>query len=309
MTKPALSLGIDLGGTNLRAGIVSQDGELIEFVYRSIDVNSSGDDIVSEIAQTVQELEHLRQVIGAGVAFAGAVLPDSEICEDLTNLPNLVNYPLRAEISRTLNLPCKMDNDAVLALFGECCFGTGRGYSDVLLLTIGTGIGGGLLLNGRLRRGSHGIGCEVGMLPFPDPDMGHLTPFEFIASPKSIMERLGNPQGHLYERADNGDMEALEAIREMYQMLGWLVTNMHVALDLEMIILSGGLASVGEPLCKGVQKAFQEICPRELQFDLQVKLGMLPAHAAGVVGAASLFFESELKFANSGCCGVQVRTS
>ena len=222
------------------------------------------------------------------------MLADSQIREDLTNLPNLVSFPLCAEISRSLDLPCKMDNDAILALLGECLFGTGRGYNDVLLLTIGTGIGGGLLLNRKLRRGSHGIGCEVGMLPFPDPDMSQLTPFEFIASPKSIMEKLGDPQGYLYERAGIGDLEAQKAIGEMYQMLGWLVTNMHVALDLELVILSGGLASVGELLCEGVLKAFQEICPRELQFDLQVKLGMLPAHAAGVVGAASLFLESDL---------------
>ena len=71
MTKPALSLGIDLGGTNLRAGIVSQSGELVDFVSRPIDANSSGDAIVSEIIQTVRELELLPQVTGVGVAFAG----------------------------------------------------------------------------------------------------------------------------------------------------------------------------------------------------------------------------------------------
>lgn len=293
MMTPPLALGIDLGGTNLRLGIVDADGRLLDFAARPLAPDLSGDDIVREIVQTAQQFDSLPQAGGVGIAFAGAVLPGNGILKDLTNLPNLVDYPLQDEISRALKLPCAMDNDAILALLGECRFGSGQGYSDVLLLTLGTGIGGGLLLNGHLRRGSHGIGCEVGMLPFPDPDMNHLTPFEFIASPKSIMERLGNPGGYLYERAAAGDSQAIEAIDEMLRLLGWMITNIHVVLDLELVILSGGLASVGEPLRAGVMQAFQALCPPELQFDLQVQLGALPAHAAGVIGAACLFFEAE----------------
>jgi glucokinase len=187
-----------------------------------------------------------------------------------------------------------MDNDAILALLGECRFGSGRGYNDVLLLTLGTGIGGGLLLNGTLRRGPHGLGCEVGMLPFPDPTIDHLTAFESIASPKSIMQRLGDPSGHLFDRALHGDPVASAAIDEMYRLLGWLVTNLHVVLDLELVILSGGLAGVGQPLREGVLAAFRDVCPPELQFGMQVRMGTLPPQAAGVIGAACLYLEPEM---------------
>lgn len=293
IATPVVSLGIDLGGTNLRVGTVSRYGELLEFANRPIDASLDGQGIVAEIVDLTQQLELSAQAGGVGVAFAGAVLPDGEIRADLTNLPNLAGYPLQSEISRALCLPCRMDNDAILALLGECRFGSGQGYNDVLLLTLGTGIGGGLLLNGKLRRGSHGIGCEVGMLPFPYPDLNHLKPVELIASPKSIMQRLGDPAGDLYERARRGDVEAALALVEMHELLGWLVTNIHVVLDLELVILSGGLASVGRPLRDGVLASFQAICPPDLQFDLQVELGSLPAHAAGVIGAACLFLEPE----------------
>jgi len=286
-----LALGIDLGGTNLRAGIVNQAGDLLEFASQPINANLNGDEIVGAITTMVGEFNRLHDVVGVGVALAGAVIPNGTIQKELSNLPGLDRYPLDEKLSGVLDLTCKMDNDAILALLGECRFGTAQGYNDVLLLTLGTGIGGGLLLNGKLRRGSHGLGCEVGMLPFPNPDMNRLTPFERLASPKSIMEQLGDPDGYLYPLAQAGDVLAMDSINRMYQLLGWLVSNIHIALDLELVVLSGGLAGVGEPLRDGVFKAYQQICPSELQFGLQLELGILPADSAGVIGAACLFFK------------------
>lgn len=287
--EPQLALGIDLGGTNLRAGIVSQTGELLEFASRPIDARLNGEGIIDAITTIVDHFNQLDQVVGVGVALAGAVIPNGTIRKELTNLPGLDNFPLDERLSSTLDKPCRMDNDAILALLGECRFGAGKGYHNVLLLTLGTGIGGGLLLNGELRRGSHGMGCEVGMLPFPHPDIHNLSPFERLASPKSIMEQLGDPNGMLYERARAGDQLAQNAIDRMYRLLGWLVTNVHISLDLELVILSGGLASVGKPLQEGVTKAYHQICPTELQFELRIELGMLPVNSAGVIGAACLF--------------------
>jgi glucokinase len=218
-------------------------------------------------------------------------MPDGIIRKELTNLAGLDHFPLLNELEHAFGKPCYLENDAILALLGEHRYGMARGKRDVLLLTLGTGIGGALLLNGNLRRGPHNLGCEVGMLPFPDPDMRSLKPFEQLASPKSIMHRLGDPKGYLYVKAANGDAAAQNAIEDMYGYLGWLVANVHLAVDLELVILSGGLASVGQPLCQGVKESFRKICPPEVQFDLDVVLGALPNHSAGVIGAACLCFD------------------
>lgn len=295
MMDPHLALGIDLGGTNLRMGIVHSNGELQDFVTKPIDAALTGREIVDEITNLAHHLHQLSAVSGIGLALAGTVLPDGIIRKELTNLGGLDHFPLLDELERAFSKSCFLENDAILALLGEHRYGMARGKRDVLLLTLGTGIGGALLLNGSLRRGPHNLGCEVGMLPFPDPDMRSLKPFEQLASPKSIMRRLGDPKGYLYVKAANGDAVAQHAIQDMYAYLGWLVANVHLAVDLELVILSGGLASVGQPLCQGVKEAFHKICPPDVQFDLDVALGALPNHSAGVIGAACLCFEHRIE--------------
>jgi len=291
MRDPNLALGIDLGGTNLRVGIVDHDGQLLEFAAGPIDASLPGDQIVIEIWKLTGQLSELQRVSSVGIALAGAVLQDGIIQKELTNLEGLHHYPLKEKLIQLFHLPCHLDNDAILALLGEYRFGAGRGYQNILLLTLGTGIGGALLLNGVLRKGPHGLGCEIGMLPFPNPDLESLTPFERLASPKSIMHRLGDPSGYLYEKASAGDLQAQAAIEGMYRYLGWIVTALHLANDIELVILSGGLASVGQPLREGVRRAYEQICPAEIQFGLNIVTGSLPQHAAGVIGAACLCFE------------------
>lgn len=293
MGEEKIALGIDLGGTNLRVGVMDSSGRLLDFAHRTIDARMDGERMVSEIYRLASGLSQFDRIQAVGIALAGAVRPGGEILKGLTNLPGIEGYPLEEKLGQAFGRPCLMDNDALLALLGECRYGIGQGFKDVLILTLGTGIGGGLLLNGKRRRGSHGIGWEAGMLPFPDPTMSNLTPFEQLASPKALMRRLGDPDGYLYERAAAGDDLARSAIASMYRYLGWLVCCMQLSFDLQLVILSGGLASVGGPLLQGVRSAFQEICPQELQFNLRIELGALPEHAAGVIGAASMVMEPD----------------
>jgi glucokinase len=294
MHQSIIALGIDLGGTNLRIGVMDQAGRLLDFASQTIDPTLDGDGMVNEIYRLASGLSQADKIQAVGIALAGSVRPGGGmIPKGLTNIPGIEGYPMEEKLGQVFDRPCVMDNDALLALLGECRYGIGRGYRDVLILTLGTGIGGGLLLNGIRRRGSHGIGWEAGMLPFPDPTISNLTPFEQLASPKALMRRLGDPNGLLYERAAAGDSNARHAIASMYRYLGWLVSCMQLSFDLQLVILSGGLASVGQPLVEGVRQTFKEICPPELQFDLQIELGSLPEHAAGVIGAASLAIDPD----------------
>ncbi len=288
MSGGKAALGIDLGGTNLRMGVVRSTGELVDFAAQPIDAEAPGDRIVAEISRLAHTLPHLDQVEAVGIALAAVVQPGQPIERELTNLRGLHHYPLVEQVAQALGLPCAMENDALLALLGEARFGAARGRRDVALLTLGTGIGGAFLLDGVLRKGTRGMGCEIGMLPFPDPTMDSLTALELIAAPKAVMARLGGPGDRLYERVAAGEARAQAAAQAMHRHLGWLVTALQLSLDLELVLLGGGLAAAGQPLLDGVRAAFQSICPPGLQFGLRIELGSLPQHAAGVIGAAGL---------------------
>jgi glucokinase len=162
---------------------------------------------------------------------------------------------------------------------------------DVLLLTLGTGVGSGLILGGHLRRGAHSSGSELGLAAIPSPHRDGYVSLESLCSPGALMRILGDPRGKLFERAKGGDEEARSLIGQMYEYLGLAIANTHVLLDLELVLLAGGLARSGAVLREGVQTAFEHICPRDLQFDLRIELAGLSPDTGGVIGAACLWFE------------------
>jgi len=285
-----LALGIDLGGSNLRLGIVSTQGEVLELHVEPIDPALSGDEFVSLIAARARGLKDFAKIRGAGVALSACVLKGGVLEVGMTTLAGLGGFPFVERLSSLIKQPCRIDNDANLALLGEARFGAARGASNVLLLTLGTGIGGGLLLDGQLRRGSHSSGSEIGQGMVPTATLGYRS-LEELASPGAMMRRLGDPRGLLFERAAAGDGQARQLIAEMYELLGLSIANAHVLLDLELVLLAGGLAHSGTVLRDGVQAAFERICPVHLQFGLQIELAALPPEAGGVIGAACLMFE------------------
>jgi predicted NBD/HSP70 family sugar kinase len=271
-------------------GIVNAAGELIDFLSQPIDPVLTGEQIVATIQALAEALNGSPQIEGVGVALAASVLHGGVLLEGLTTLPGLGGFPLQDRLTRAFGRPCLIDNDANLALLAEAHFGAAKGRRNVLLLTLGTGIGGGLLLDGYLRCGSHSSSSEIGMMVIRDAN-GAYTPIENLASPGALMQQLGDPRGQLFERADSGDKLAQHLIDGMFEYLGMLVTNIHLLLDLDLVLLGGGLASVGPRLREGIQASFERICPPGMQFGLIVETGNLPAQVTGVIGAACLWFE------------------
>ncbi|MDX1601249.1 MAG: ROK family protein [Anaerolineales bacterium] len=111
---------------------------------------------------------------------------------------------------------------------------------------------------------------------------------ETLAAPGAAMDRLGRQAEDLFALVDSGEEDARLAAELMFRHLGVLVTNVHLLLDLELVVLTGGLASAGEGVRDGVREAFERLCPPAYQFDLAIRLGALPPNVVGVIGAASL---------------------
>ncbi|MFA5872386.1 MAG: ROK family protein [Anaerolineales bacterium] len=293
MSTEQLAVGIDVGGTNLRTGLVTSTGELVDFFAAPIDRQLSGDEILQVIIDQVNSLKDSTRASGIGVAVAASILKGCMFHEGMTTLSGLKGYPLCQRISDAFCKQCVIGNDANLTLLAEAHFGAAKGVRHVLLLTLGTGIGGGLMLNGQMYSGAHSSGVEIGLSLMPDWQSRSYQSIENLAAPGALMNLLGDPRGFLFQRAENGDRVALTLINTMFDYLGVLVTNAHVLLDLDLVLLSGGLASVGVTLRDGVRAAFEKFCPQPVQFDLQIELGSLRSDAAGVIGAACLYFQQQ----------------
>lgn len=291
MSDEPLALGVDLGGSHLRIGVVSINGELRYFHRERITPVMTGDQLVNLIINNARSCGLLPEIQSVGIALAGAILTGGVLKREYLTLPGLGDLALQNQISEHLEKPCFIGNDSNLALLGEARFGAARGIRNTLLLTLGTNIGGGLLLDGRLWEGAHASGVEIGLSMLGDPVRGSVYQIEKEYSPGAIMALLGKPNGQLFDLIKSGNNQAKQKADDMFKALGFLITNIHLLLDLELVLLSGGIAEAGEIVRDGVWKAFLATCPDDYQFKLSIQMGSLPINTAGVIGAACLCFE------------------
>jgi glucokinase len=292
MSKPtSFALGIDLGGTNLRMGIVDSAGRVADFHSQPLDAALDAEETLRAIDMVAQKFGLIRRAAGIGLGLATSLLPGGIAQPGQSARPALGSVPLHTAVSTELGLPCVIDNDANAALHGEAHFGAARGLQDVLLLTLGTGLGAGLMLGGRIRRGSHSSAAEIGLAQMACPAAPEYVSLETFTSARPLMIELGDPQGDVFAHAAAGEPRAGAFLKDMFEHLGLTITNAHVLLDLELVLFGGGMSRVGEPLINGVREAFERICPCDLQFRLRFASSALGPDHGGVVGAATLWFE------------------
>src|SRR5271167_4657883 len=178
---PDFSIGVDLGGTNLRIAAVSGDGQLLEKVTLGTKLALGRDHVIGEMCGAIQSLSAKYKAtgsfLGAGIGLPGLIDLQAGMMRKAANLPGWENYPARAEIERRLGLPRNiarvvLENDARVAALGEQWLGAGRGVENMAVLTLGTGIGGGIVLGGKIWHGMNGMAGEFGHVIL-EPD-GHL---------------------------------------------------------------------------------------------------------------------------------------
>src|SRR4051812_33297086 len=158
-------IGVDLGGTNLRAAAVSREGKMLNKIAGSTPVGAGRHAVISDMVQAIETLQAGlpgRKLAGVGVGVPGFILMDKGIVVGAPNLPAFDNYPVRDEIEKRLRAKVILENDANAAALGEKWIGAGRDVNDLILLTLGTGIGSGIIINGDILRGYLGMAAEIG---------------------------------------------------------------------------------------------------------------------------------------------------
>lgn len=280
----APTIGVDIGGTKIAAGVVDDAGVVLarRLLQTEADQPSS---VVAAVTKVIKELRAAAPAASAvGIGAAGLV----DLRGRMVAAPHLAwrDLPLRDLVADRVGLPVVVDNDANVAAWGEYVHGAGRGAGDQVLLTIGTGIGGGFVLGGHLYRGARGFGAEVGHMLVdadgPACPCGARGCFETLASGGAIGADVG-------EAALGGDASALARVAEAGRWLGLGCASLVNLLDPDVIIIGGGAAvRLGALL---LEPARATLAASVMHADVRPIPPLIPALLgadAGIVGAAAL---------------------
>lgn len=305
--------GVDVGGTTVKIGLLSAKGELLDKWEIPTNTENGGDAILSDIAASIQtkmkeKSISTEEVQGAGIGVPGAVLPDGTV-NRCVNLGWGVKQ-VGPELSGLLGVPVRVGNDANVAALGEMWQGGGKGYQDVLMVTLGTGVGGGLIIGGKIHTGAHGAGAEIGHIPVnrEETDVcgcGNRGCLEQYASAtgivrmtKKLLEKKQETsvlrEGEItskaiFDAAKEGDALAKEAVADYAEMLGFGLAAACNTADPEIVVLGGGVSRAGQSLCDAVQTAFRKYAFHAVR-DTKFALATL-GNDAGMYGSAKLLLD------------------
>lgn len=229
-------IGVDLGGTNMRAGRVEKDclvAQASERTPKSPKDTAETIDLLERVIRSVWTPE----VSAIGIGVPGLVDRQNGVVYNLVNIPHWDVVPLREILEARFGVRVVIDNDANCFALGERVFGVGRQYENFVGLTLGTGLGGGIIQQGRLLADSNCGSGEFGMMPYRDNIL------EYYCSGSYFMNIWGVDGKTVYERALEGDAEALEAYRQLGEHIAAAVKIVMLAVDPEMIVFGGSVAA------------------------------------------------------------------
>lgn len=309
VTAPGrLALGLDIGGTKLAAGLVTADGDVRAFATVPTRVTEGPERVVRRLcALAADVLTDVTEVRGVGIGCCGPVNAHTGVVYSPPNLTGWRDVPLADLVSATLDLPVYVENDATAATVGEWRFGAGRGATDMVYLTISTGVGGGVVAGGTVLRGSSGNGGEPGhVVVVPDGrrcGCGSAGCLEAYVSGTAIANRArerlaaGEPSvladvpaltaEVVATAAGAGDHLAGQVWRETTDLLGSAVVGFVNLFEPQLVVLGGGVTRTGEQLLAPVRARVRALAMRPAAAAVQVRSATLGARV-GVVGAAAV---------------------
>lgn len=305
-----LGVGIDIGGTKIAGGVVDTDGRILD--HLRVATPPDTDALAQAVADMVAELASRHDVHAVGVAAAGYIDRTRSV---MLHAPNIDwhNEPLREQLEALIGRPVTLENDANAAGWGEYRFGAGRGSTDMVMVTLGTGVGGAVITDGNLLIGANGSAAELGHVRFVRGGRpcgcGQSGCLEQYASGRALQRELSDiagdggigkrvaahrndagivPGADLALLLDEGDEGALEAVRRVATALGEACGAFQAVLDPDLFVIGGGVAELGDALLEPTRLAYDTSLPgfgeRPAARFVTASLG----NDAGLVGVADL---------------------
>jgi len=306
-------VGVDLGGTKIATALLDLNGKILRRVRYETTPLKSAKEVIDCLIHSVHKVRGDIPITGVGVASPGAVDTKRGIILNGANLPEWVNIPLRQEMESQLELPVQIANDANAAAWGEYYAGAGKGSKTMAYITISTGIGSGIILDGRLLLGSNGYAGELGhTMIVQDGQLcgcGQLGCWEAYASGTSIariakeaaekkfslMTELAAQDGtvigakHLFKAASLGDSVAIGVIDEATSYIASGLKNVIHTFNPDCIVIGGGVSLAGDDLFAPVLEKTKRLVMEPYRETFRIVPALL-GEDVGVVGAATLSF-------------------
>jgi glucokinase len=313
------AIGVDLGGTNLRVAAVNENGGLFDHLNLETLVERGREDVVDRLTNGILELgsrwKDRYQLAGIGIGIPGILRLREGILVASPNLPGWENFNVRAQIARRLNAPFLLENDANAAALGEKWIGSGRNVNHLCFLTMGTGIGGGLIFDGKIWHGASGMAAELGHVTlYPEGRLcacGNKGCLEAYAAASAVVKAaqemlqagtaseglqklaasgLKLTSARVYELARENDPSAQEIYRQVGRALGLAIANFIAIFDIDTFVLGGGAVDAWDMFEKSM---FEEVARRSYVWrndPRKILKSSLGSHA-GIFGAAYLAFQ------------------
>ena len=307
--------GIDIGGTTVKCGLFNVDGEVLDKWEIKTRTENNGENIIADIAETMnakiaEKGLDKEEIVGAGVGVPGPA-------DEEGNVPVAVNLhwgfvPLSKELSEKTGLAVRVGNDANVAALGEMWKGGAVGYHNVVMVTLGTGVGGGVVHDQKIVAGRHGLGGEIGHIHIREGEKetcncgGHGC-LEQVASATgiarearrkmaakpdaSVMRAYGDAitAKNVLDAAKAGDALALEVMDTVCYYLGWALATISMTVDPEIFVIGGGVSKAGTFLTDWIDRYYRELTPIS-ENKGEVRLATL-GNDAGIYGAARLILD------------------
>ncbi|MEX0994615.1 MAG: ROK family protein [Balneolaceae bacterium] len=313
-----IAIGIDLGGTNIKAALVEQEKGIIEKLSIPTEADGGKDHVLDRIKIAVDQLLEKRRdltPVGIGIGTPGVVSLDHRIVRNPPNLKGWVEVHVADEISERTGFSCVVDNDANLAALGSSRFGIGKDFNSLIMITLGTGVGGGIVFNRELFRGSTGSAAELGHViidykgPYSNSNTrGGIEAYlgqRFLSryAADTIREVPDNPLYtqfkdnfenlepiDVYNAAEQGNELAIDILQKTGEKLGYAIVNYIHVLDIRKIVVSGGVAGAGKWILDPARDTARSMLMPPFHDGFEILYEPLGNEAA-LYGASSLAFE------------------
>jgi len=306
-------IGVDLGGTSIKTGICDQNGQLLKVIETPTQTELGTDAVLNNIAAStrliIKESPYSwDQVQGIGAGVPGFMDFEEGFMHLSPNLP-LTNVPMKKILEEKLGKTVVINNDANVAALGEAWSGAGKGVNILVCYTLGTGVGGGIVIHGKILQGSSGMGGELGhMAIVPDLEAtqcgcGQMGCLETVSSAtgiirmaKDAVERgdrtmlvdvVSITAKDVFDAAKAGDETANRIVKRAAYYLGKSIATLAVTVNPDRFVLGGGVSNAGDLILNPVREVFQKFTPAKAQENVDIVIAKL-GNNAGVIGAAGL---------------------
>lgn len=288
-------IGVDLGGTAIKLGRFLSNGTCLESLTIPTPQPATPEAVMSTIEQGVQQLNQQKKAIALGIGTPGPTDAQGRIALLAINLSGWHNVPLAQTLEEKTGLKTSIANDANCAGLGEAWLGAGKNYQNLILLTLGTGVGGAIILNGKLFTGHLGSAAELGLITLnpegPPCNSGNNGSLEQYVSATAIYRDTHKTPAELGQLAENNDLSALTFWQNYGKKLAYGLTSLIYVLTPEAIIIGGGVCASSKFFFPSVEAEIEKRVLATSRVGLKLMVAQL-GNQAGIVGAAKLALDN-----------------